>query len=223
MKNILSRIEAISKKEGLTITAFERTIGASKGVLSRAINNGTDIQSKWIQTIVENYPLYSPRWLLTGEGDMISQPTKKNDENFSEKAKISFEVGKGKPYYDVDFLGGFNEIFNSQTATPACNIIVPGFEKATAWCNVTGQSMEPKINHGDIIALRECTIQDIQYGEIYAVVLDTLRTIKIIRRGSNSKKLLFVPINQPSYQEQEFPITRIIKVFEVIGSVSKFF
>ena len=58
-------------KEGITIGALERGIGASKGVLSRAIANGTDIQSKWIRIIVENYPLYSTRWLLTGEGPML--------------------------------------------------------------------------------------------------------------------------------------------------------
>lgn len=71
MANILSRIEEIAKNEGLTITSFERSIGASKGVLSRAINNGTDIQSKWIQIIVENYPQYSTDWLLTGRGEML--------------------------------------------------------------------------------------------------------------------------------------------------------
>ena len=71
MGNILSRIQEIACKEGITIGALERGIGASKGVLSRAIANGTDIQSKWIRIIVENYPLYSTRWLLTGEGPML--------------------------------------------------------------------------------------------------------------------------------------------------------
>lgn len=71
MGNILSRIQEIACKEGITIGALERGIGASKGVLSRAIANGTDIQSKWIGIIVENYPLYSTRWLLTGEGPML--------------------------------------------------------------------------------------------------------------------------------------------------------
>lgn len=71
MGNILSRIQEIALNEGITIGALERKIGASKGVLSRAINNGTDIQSKWLQTIVENYPTYSTRWLLTGEGSML--------------------------------------------------------------------------------------------------------------------------------------------------------
>ena len=70
MKNILSRIEKIADSEGITITALERKIGASKGVLSRAVANGTDIQSKWVQLIVENYPLYSANWLLTGRGKM---------------------------------------------------------------------------------------------------------------------------------------------------------
>ena len=144
---------------------------------------------------------------------------------FKEKdlpASISYDPSIGKPYYDVDFIGGFSEIFNDQTTLPACNVLVPGFEKASVWCNVTGHSMEPKINHGDIIALRECSINDVQYGEIYAVVLDTIRTIKILRRGSSSNVLRYVPINQ-DFDEQEFPISRIIRVFEVLGSIARFF
>ena len=183
--------------------------------------------------ILSIYPDLSADWLLRDKGEMLVpefEPTKENGENFmdpseisSPEPRISMEVGQGIPYYDVDFIGGFSEIFNSQTTVPACNIIVPGFEKATAWCNVTGHSMEPRINHGDIIALRQCTVQDIQYGEIYAVVLDTIRTIKILRRGSTPDVLRYVPINTNGFDEQEFPLSRIINVFEVLGSVARFF
>ena len=137
--------------------------------------------------------------------------------------KVSYDSTFGKPYYDVDFLGGFNEIVNSQVTIPANNIVIQGFEKADFWCNVTGHSMEPKINHGDIIALHKCTLQDIQYGEIYAVVLDNIRTIKILRRSSDPKKLRFIPINITNYDEQEYPVERILHIYEVIGSISKFF
>lgn len=152
----------------------------------------------------------------------------KGEQEFSSNiedtpAKVSSDPSVGTPYYDVDFLGGFSEVFNSQTSSPTCNIVVPGFEKATAWCNVTGRSMEPKINHGDIIALRECTVSDIQYGEIYAVALDTIRTIKILRRGSTPDTLRFVPINREDFDEQEFPLSRIRHIFEVLGSIAKFF
>lgn len=227
MGNILSRIQEIASNEGITIGAMERTIGASKGVLSRAINNGTDIQAKWLSIIVENYPRYSTGWLLTGAGSMLKDDL--NGIKTIEEANPSFmpttsmNPSVGTPYYDVDFIGGFDEVFNSQVNIPATNIVIRGFEKASLWCNVTGHSMEPKINHGDIIALRQCTLNDIQYGEIYAVVLDTIRTIKILRRSPDPSKLRFIPINTEDYDEQEFDKSRIMNVFEVIGSISKFF
>lgn len=227
MGNILSRIQEIASNEGITIGAMERTIGASKGVLSRAINNGTDIQAKWLSIIVENYPRYSTGWLLTGAGSMLKDDLngiKTIDEaNPSFMPTTSMNPSVGTPYYDVDFIGGFDEEFNSQVNIPATNIVIRGFEKASLWCNVTGHSMEPKINHGDIIALRQCTLNDIQYGEIYAVVLDTIRTIKILRRSPDPSKLRFIPINTEDYDEQEFDKSRIMNVFEVIGSISKFF
>lgn len=227
MGNILSRIQEIASNEGITIGAMERTIGASKGVLSRAINNGADIQAKWLSIIVENYPRYSTGWLLTGAGSMLKDDLngiKTIDEaNPSFMPTTSMNPSVGTPYYDVDFIGGFDEVFNSQVNIPATNIVIRGFEKASLWCNVTGHSMEPKINHGDIIALRQCTLNDIQYGEIYAVVLDTIRTIKILRRSPDPSKLRFIPINTEDYDEQEFDKSRIMNVFEVIGSISKFF
>ena len=227
MGNILSRIQEIASNEGITIGAMERTIGASKGVLSRAINNGTDIQAKWLSIIVENYPQYSTGWLLTGAGSMLKDDLKgiqtADEANPSTLPTTSMNPSVGTPYYDVDFIGGFDEVFNSQVNIPATNIVIRGFEKASLWCNVTGYSMEPKINHGDIIALRQCTLNDIQYGEIYAVVLDTIRTIKILRRSPDPSKLRFIPINTEDYDEQEFDKSRIMNVFEVIGSISKFF
>ena len=227
MGNILSRIQEIASNEGITIGAMERTIGASKGVLSRAINNGTDIQAKWLSIIVENYPRYSTGWLLTGAGSMLKDDLngiKTIDEaNPSFMPTTSMNPSVGTPYYDVDFIGGFDEVFNSQVNIPATNIVIRGFEKASLWCNVTGHSMESKINHGDIIALRQCTLNDIQYGEIYAVLLDTIRTIKILRRSPDPSKLRFIPINTEDYDEQEFDKSRIMNVFEVIGSISKFF
>lgn len=162
--------------------------------------------------------MISPDWLLTGKGNML-----KGEETEDVSAPVvSYDPKVGQPYYNVDFLGGFSEVYNSQVSVPDRNIIVPGFDRAKLWCNVTGHSMEPKINHGDIIALRPCTLDDIQYGEIYAVVLDTIRTIKILRKGSSKDSLRYVPIN-PNFDEQEFAVERIINIFEVIGSISKFF
>ena len=169
--------------------------------------------------------------LMSGTRNLSDQFLDKFIETFSinqfdllpSSVAVSFEPSIGVPYYDVDFIGGFDSIFNDQTTIPAHNIVFKPYEKATLWCNVTGRSMEPKINHGDIIALKECTLDDVQYGEIYAVVMDTIRTVKILRKSKDPNKLLFVPVNIANYDEQEFEKCRIIKVYEVLGGISKFF
>lgn len=70
MNYILKRIKELADQEGISITALEALIGASKGVFSRALANGTDIQSKWLVKLIENYPQYASEWLLTGNGEM---------------------------------------------------------------------------------------------------------------------------------------------------------
>lgn len=203
-------------KKGVSSYEFYKKTGVTRGILTQ--NNG--ISEENIARFLDYAPDVNLDWLITGKGSMF----RKNEElPITQEPLVSNNKDQGTPYYDVDFTAGFNEVFNDQTILPTCNIIVPGLEKATVWCNVTGHSMEPKINPGDIIALRECTVSDIQYGEIYAVVLDTIRTIKILRKGSAPDTLRFVPINVSGYDEQEFNVSRIIRIFEVIGSISKFF
>ena len=219
-QNILLYLE----NKGVTPYEFYKESGVTRGILQQ--NNG--ISEDNIARFLAYAPDVNIEWLLTSKGSMIKDGSTdiqiSNDTTTSSMPTTSMNPGIGTPYYDVDFIGGFDEVFfNSQVNIPATNIVIRGFEKASLWCNVTGHSMEPKINHGDIIALHQCTPNDIQYGEIYAVVLDTIRTIKILRRSPNPDKLRFIPINTNDYDEQEFDKSRIINVFEVIGSISKFF
>jgi len=71
MNNILGVFIKIAENEGVKMTALEKIIGASKGVLTRAIKNNTDIQCKWLLSLVENYPQYNPTWILTQKGEML--------------------------------------------------------------------------------------------------------------------------------------------------------
>lgn len=211
-KEIIERL-----KIGLELSsdnALADTLGVSKTTLSNWKSRNS-LDFPLVFSLCEHISL---EWLLTGKGNMLKEEGKEE----ASAPVVSYDPKVGQPYYNVDFLGGFSEVYNSQVSVPDRNIIVPGFDRAKLWCNVTGHSMEPKINHGDIIALRPCTLDDIQYGEIYAVVLDTIRTIKILRKGSSKDFLRYVPIN-PNFDEQEFAVSRIINVFEVIGSISKFF
>ena len=94
MGRILNRISQFIENEHISIGAFERKINASKGVLSRAINNNTDIQAKWLEVIVKNYPQLCAEWLLRGEGSMLNTTTLEQPSNTIETPLDSTERSK---------------------------------------------------------------------------------------------------------------------------------
>ena len=69
--------------------------------------------------------------------------------------KVNYEY-KGAPYYNVDFIGGFDLVLNDQTRNPDYYInFAPYNKEGVIWCNITGHSMEPELNNGDFIAMKE--------------------------------------------------------------------
>ena len=131
-------------------------------------------------------------------------------------------------YFDVDFLGGFDEMVNDQTIMPSYYIdIQPYNRNGNVWFNITGDSMSPRINSGDKICIREINIEDIIYGEIYALVIgqtEIMRTVKWVIRSPENGKIRLVPENKdPRYGDyQDIDKIDVRKVFKVIGSIRTF-
>ncbi len=197
-------------------TRFAKHIGVAPSTISTWIARDTFDYD----LLFAKCEMISPEWLLTGNGSMLKTALQ---EAMAVEPVRSESPNKGAPYYDVDFLGGFDLTFNDQTINPEYNIDFKPFNKqGVSWVNITGHSMEPRINHGDIIAIKECRLEDVQYGEIYAVVLDTIRTVKILRKSNNPDRMRYVPINEDNYDEQEYDNSRILRIFEVLGNVSRF-
>ena len=213
MSTIHERIQDIVNKFGESKnTVIAKRLGVSEANI-RGYIKGIMPKEDILEKIVRNYDV-SAHWLLTGEGDMM-------DDN--EKLTTTQQTNEGIPYYDVDFIGGFDEVFNDQTVNPELSITNGICPRAQLWCNITGHSMEPTISNGDIIALRQCSVQDIQYGEIYAVVMDSFRTVKMLRRSETPGMIRFVPVNTADFDPQDFPVKRILKIYEVVGCLRRFF
>lgn len=131
----------------------------------------------------------------------------------------------GKPYYNVDFLGGFDIIINDQTINPEYLIDFKKYEDADCWCNISGQSMEPLISNGDIIALKQ--LHDwrefLLYGEVYGIVTKDMRTVKLVTKSPKGDDYLhLVPVNKSEeYQPQDIPVKLITHLFKVLGCMKK--
>jgi len=131
---------------------------------------------------------------------------------------------KGVPYYNVDFTSGFDMLLNSDQHKADFYIDYEPYNKADLWVNNIGNSMSPVIENGDILALQIKTdIQQIIYGEIYAIVMPEMRTIKYLRKSKLEGHIEFVPENLVDYDAQDMPLELIDKFFIVLGSIKKFF
>lgn len=157
------------------------------------------------------------------EGKIVGSKIEANEPEISYPKKAK-KYSNGVPFFNVDFSSGYDTFYNSQVPNPDFYIDYPPYNHADFWvCNV-GNSMSPKIENGDIVALQQKTdLQQMIYGEIYALVLPEMRTIKYIRKSKVDGHIRFVPENMENYDPQDMPLELIQKFFLVLGSIKKFF
>lgn len=220
MKEIAEKLSNFFIEKGLNQKEVALQLGTTSAYVN-AIVNGRKTIGKKQATKLENLFGLSASWLLTGEGEML---TASNEEN-EPQPKISYT--KGQPYYDVDFMAGFDIMVNDQTTLPKYNIdFAPYNHDGVLWCNVTGNSMQPLISSGDIIAIkRMLEWKDfILYGEVYGVVTNDLRTIKIVTKSSKGDEYVrLVPANPSSeYQPQDLPVKLITQMYKIVGCMHRF-
>lgn len=212
---VLDRIKEYYKLKG------NAELARFLGVAPNTITNWYGRKTFDIDVIYTKCVDIDMNWLLTGEGNMLSSESEKE-----EKLPSVNQTYEGAPYFNVDFIGGFDVIVNDQTRNPDFYINYPPYnQEGVVWCNLTGHSMEPEISNGDIIALREVTtpIQYLPAGEIYGIVTEEYRTVKRVRLSQKEGFVRLIPSNKSEeFCEQEIPISMILKVYAVLGSIRKF-
>ena len=200
-----------------SVNSFEIEFGLSNGYFAtRDKSGGTPAEKKLypktLSNIHKSQPLLNMEWLETGKGEAWLRD---DAENMVEVAKV------GRPYYNVDFLGGFDLMLNDQTVTPKEYMSVPPFDRDDIyWCNITGDSMSPRIISGARICLKHIAegVDGIIYGKVYALVTrNNLRTVKWVVRADDENKIRLVPENKdPKYGDyQDIYKFDIIQVFKV--------
>lgn len=198
---------------GIGQTELAKMLGTAQSIISR-VKKGEVLPPK---DVVRNIELL---W-----GVDISQEVEQARRQGSRVPSRATKNADGIPYYDVDFFGGFDLVVNDQSSVPDGYIKINKYDKATCLCNITGHSMEPEINHGDIIVLRK--IDDwhfLPFGEIYAIVThNDMRTVKRIGpAGSDDAYMLYPSNKSPEYAPQELKKKDILQVFEVMGCMKRF-
>lgn len=222
---ILERIKEYIDCKGITIAAFERSIGMSNASFGKSLKNRGAIGSDKIENILSMYTDLSSEWLLTGTGNMLKSDLDKPIEAHkrSTEPPKSSNKRRGIPLIPIDAVAGFPSADNDGVYMEDCeHYSIPEFEAkgANFLIRVSGDSMHPLYENGDIIACRK--ISDIlffQWGGIY--VLDTSQgaLVKRVEEAEDDQESILCISENPRFKPFHLPKSDIRSLSTIIGLV----
>lgn len=204
---IRDRVSEVLKYLGLNVNRASKYLGVPQRTLNRQVNEGGNISMEIVNAILNNVPEISPAWLIAGDGPMLLG-------DIVPKAP-------GLPFYDdLPLSAGLRDSFDPANEKPSAYISIPT-SPADFYFPVSGSSMEPEFNDGDIVGVKrvDCT-EGIVHGAVYMVVTNENRMIKRCYHDNNDPNLIWcVSPNYPS-----FPINKndVCALFKVVSRIETF-
>ena len=216
---VIEQVKQLIDFQGLTVSRFEKIIGASDGVIRRAIKNNTDIQAKWLEKIPEVYPETNLFWLLTGKGEvekMIKNSQHSNNYITHLKLKNSQFMPDGAiPFYNIPVNAGNRPFVAGNKIIPDGYIKdLPGVTDTEFILPVRGFSMYPEVKEGAIIGVNTCANwEHLNTQHKYLIITKHDRMVKYIKYDKKHDSLLWC--TTPDYPDFSILVADIITVYRV--------
>lgn len=233
------RIEQLKKHLGLSANALSKELGLVSPQIFYDIKAGKCGISKDLAIkIQEHYLNISTAWLVTGEGKMlksnnslepnVSVSTSTKGDKIASLKKIISEIqlnGKKRdkiyfiPLMNIDAVGGSgNDICDTSEYIEEL-IPVTGARDSSICLPVSGDSMMPIFNPGDLVVIDEVVEWTLflEMGQYYVIALkDNRRLIKKITYSEEDKMQKFLLVSEnPKYPPVELPKSLIHRIFIV--------
>ncbi|WP_346712422.1 S24 family peptidase [Phocaeicola plebeius] len=153
------RIQKIMDEEGLNKNSFSKAIGISNNVtITRIINEKRSPSRSTCEKIVSAFPKYSLTWILTGEGNMLTDTTSL-DEASPIDEPIILRVPLVSQYAQAGYLCGYADAAYMATLPTIPYIVDHEAQGHYVAFEVKGDSMndgtEDAILEGDRLLCRE--------------------------------------------------------------------
>lgn len=205
-KGIKQRVADVLRFKKINVNRASKILDIPQRTLNRQVNEDGNISMDLLYAILDTFTEISPLWLLLGEGDMVA---------------CQAEPAYKAPFYnDLPVSAGFKDVLDSGREAPTSYISIPG-KNADFFFPVSGTSMEPEINDGDIVGVKRVgRSEGIVHGDVYMVVTNDNRMIKRCYHDNNDPNLIWcVSPNYPS-----FPIHKndVCALFKVVNRIETF-
>ncbi len=224
---VSARVGEYIEAKNISYYAFENSLGASRGSISKAVKDGKSIGSNMLEKILLLYTDLNPTWLLTGEGEMLlDSEAWQNSSVNTYRLKTDNDVESQQiPLYDLEAVAGLVPLFGDNKAfQPVDHIMIPHLPKCDGAVYITGDSMYPLLKSGDIVMYKE--INDIAngifWGEMYLLSIDMggeeYITVKYIQKASDSQYIRLVSENK-HHQDKEVSLAQVKALALVKASI----
>lgn len=213
---ILNRIKAYIDFKGISVSAFEKSIGMSNASFGKSLKRNGAIGTDKLETILRVYPDLSPRWLVSGEGEMLLT----SEMHAPNALQQTEDPAEGVPLIPVDAMAGYFQGEQSVSLGECDLYVVPIFRNADYLITVRGDSMQPRYYGGDIVACKNLPLSDMffQWGKVYVVDTDQGALVKRVERGSSADTVTLVSEN-PAYKPFEISRQSIYHISLVLGLI----
>lgn len=223
---VSKRVGQYIEAKNLSYYAFENSLGASRGSISKAVKDGKSIGSNMLEKILTVYNDINPAWLLTGAGPMFADDARYEGnavKTYKLKTDTTME-SQQIPLYDLEAVAGIVPVFNDKSLKPVDHISIPHMPKCDGAVYVTGDSMYPLLKSGDIVLYKE--VQDIKnsifWGEMYLLSVsvgdEEYITVKYIHRADDPSQIRLVSENK-KHQDKDIDIAQIRAMALVKASI----
>ena len=214
-KNILQYLEL----KGISKYKFYQDTGVTRGVLDQ--NNG--ISEDNMLKFLAYFSDVNPEWFLTGEGSMLREY--KTIKSVVAELGIDYtkEQTKPAPLVSQKAAAGFGSAdFSISDRDVKAYYIIPKFKHLNVdfMIEITGSSMYPKYNSGDVVActiLRESSF--IQWNKCHALATKEQGILIKRIKETEDKKGIIVLSDNKDYPPFTIPKKEIEGIALVVGVV----
>lgn len=234
LMSINLRFKAVIERQyGGNKRAFATSVGVSPTVIENVVGTRQGKPSYDVLEKVCANANINPEWLLTGNGPMMKTEGEKKDESGGDLladerhdagqlplATPATIPGEGIPLLPIDAMAG--ALTGDVSVLPyECEYYyVPVFTGADFLITVSGNSMNPTFQSGDIVACKRVPLSGLffQWGKIY--IIDTTQgpLIKRIKPAPSPDHITIVSDNT-DYDPFQLPASEIRAVALVVGVI----
>lgn len=152
-------------------------------------------------------------WLLTGEGEMLKSDTQA-------ACPVPSGIRAGIPLIPFNAMAGALRGEQNAMDYECEHYVVPDFRNADFMMHISGDSMVPTFQSGDIVACQRVPMSGLffQWNRPYILDTDQGAIIKRVKPGSDSSHVLIVSDNR-DYDAFELEYSQIHAVALVLGII----